>query len=332
MSRTFSPVIHVRDEAQALANARIAYESDADGCFLISHGDMSAFDLMVLANKVIDAYPGWAVGVNYLDLGVRKAMWQAPLHSPLWTDDLELDDIQEVSRQRDKSGWKGALFGSVAFKYKPQPDDLRGATELAKRHVDVVVTSGPRTGVPPDIEKIRTMRSALGDDGLLGVASGLSAENVEPFLPYVDCFLVATSIGLDFHNLDPRRCREMARKVHGDEVPFSWRTLEFRSKDGATPIGVVAWQRHADRLGRCMIKTVDLPGRYAASVRIFFGHAMAAKEFLFEDAFWEHRSKLAVHQIGLTDIRSGSAASMVEWGSENVRAMQESLPKYLCET
>lgn len=93
-------------------------------------------------------------------------------------------------------------------KTDPRPGDILRAG------VDVVTTSGPGTGEPPTVEKLATMRQALGDRAL-AVASGITPENVEPFLPYVDAFLVATGIEHRFGYLEPGRVRALADAIHG---------------------------------------------------------------------------------------------------------------------
>ena len=47
------------------------------------------------------------------------------------------------------------------------------------------------------------------------LASGVTPENVDGFLPYVEAFLVATGIERDFGVLDPVRTRDLAEKIHG---------------------------------------------------------------------------------------------------------------------
>jgi uncharacterized protein len=57
------------------------------------------------------------------------------------------------------------------------------------------------------------MRQALGGFPL-AIASGITPENVEAYLPYVDAFLVATGISSSFTELDSERVRMLAEKVH----------------------------------------------------------------------------------------------------------------------
>lgn len=78
--------------------------------------------------------------------------------------------------------------------------------------MDVVTTSGPGTGKAAAVEKIRTMKEALGDFPL-AIASGITPENVSDYLPYADCFLVATGISRNFEQLDPARTHALVEAV-----------------------------------------------------------------------------------------------------------------------
>src|SRR3989344_2491051 len=68
------------------------------------------------------------------------------------------------------------------------------ACQNALNYVDTVTTSGDKTGSPPDVAKVQAMREAIRPHDSLALASGVSVENVALFKPYVDTFLVASSI------------------------------------------------------------------------------------------------------------------------------------------
>jgi len=78
--------------------------------------------------------------------------------------------------------------------------------------MDVVTTSGPGTGEAASVSKIRAMKAALGDFPL-AIASGITPENVGPYLGVADCFLVATGISADFSDFDPLRIRALMQIV-----------------------------------------------------------------------------------------------------------------------
>ena len=50
-------------------------------------------------------------------------------------------------------------------------------------------------------------------DTPLAIASGITPENVEVYLPFADSFLVATGISRSFTELDPSKVRMLVQRV-----------------------------------------------------------------------------------------------------------------------
>ena len=223
-------VIHVLSATQALKNAEIAFDNGADGVFLISHTPrVNNAELMgaeVLLRHSLG--PNKFIGLNFLSVNPFEAIElisNLSNASALWVDDVgyaETDDFLVDPVQVPRKIWEhmrrlhesALLFGGVAFKYRPEVKDVGLAAKLVSSYVDVVTTSGPATEEPPTMEKIVAMREAV-PEGKLANASGLSPENVSPYLPHLDYILAATSLnhrGTD--NLDAVRVRQMADLMH----------------------------------------------------------------------------------------------------------------------
>jgi predicted TIM-barrel enzyme len=79
--------------------------------------------------------------------------------------------------------------------------------------MEVVTTSGPGTGKAASPDKIRTMKQALGDFPL-AIASGITPDNIDDYLPNADCFLVATGVSSSFDELDAKLVEQLVEKVH----------------------------------------------------------------------------------------------------------------------
>lgn len=223
--RRLLPVLHLRDVKLALAQVGVAVDNGADGVWLIHHADSADVTLKIF-ERVRHQNPDLWIGVNLLDVSAHVAMRLVTTVSSrgqridgLWADDSGITDrgpshkTREVWAAKEDTGWPGEYFGSVAFKAGPAVQDPARAAAAAMRHMDVVTTSGPTTGVAADIDKIRAMREAIGDHRL-GVASGITPDNAQDYVPYVDDFLVATGISLDFHTLDGAKVRALADVVH----------------------------------------------------------------------------------------------------------------------
>jgi predicted TIM-barrel enzyme len=63
------------------------------------------------------------------------------------------------------------------------------------------------------LKKFKEMKENCGDTPL-AVASGITPENVDQFLPYVDCFMVSTGISKSFHDLDPVKTHQLATLIN----------------------------------------------------------------------------------------------------------------------
>lgn len=214
------PVIHVADEAQALTNASTARDNGAHGVWLIGHG-MGHHRLLDIYRTVRTAHRRLWIGLNFLDVRGADAMRVLPADADgIWVDDARVtgggnEDAARALSAGHRNHARNALYcGGVDFKHQRQVDDLHAAARTAAELMDVVTTSGRATGHEADVDKLRVMAGAVGGQrGVMGLASGVTPENVRRYLPWVDVFFVASGISSDFHTLDPRRTHELASAI-----------------------------------------------------------------------------------------------------------------------
>ncbi len=103
------------------------------------------------------------------------------------------------------------FFGSVAFKTQhPEPTNDHAAIAAWKAEGLgwIPTTSGPATGIAPDLQKLRTMRHRI-PNGDLAVASGVTPENAADISLFVDWIFVSTGISKDFHTFDIEKMRKV---------------------------------------------------------------------------------------------------------------------------
>lgn len=216
-----TPVIHVQDARQTLANISHAVRLGAPGIFLINH-DFPYPEFLPILRAVRSDCPDVWLGVNFLAQSGRVAFpvlgrlaAEGCIIDAYWADDACLDERQPVQTEaetiaaiRAASGWRGLYFGGVCFK-KQRPVDPalnEHSARLARPFMDVVTTSGIATGAATDLTKIVDFRRGLGA-APLAIASGVTPDNAPHYAAGVDCFLVATGINRpgDFYNIDPAR-------------------------------------------------------------------------------------------------------------------------------
>lgn len=214
---TLLVVIHVEGGVQALRNARIAANEGVDGVFLINH-HIPYVSLLECAAYIRNRVPRLWIGVNCLGLGAGAVEVIPKNMQGLWVDNAMIEESAKdpvlgargFSWKRKDVGWEGLYFGGVAFKYQAPVTDLARVARLAMPFVDVITTSGPGTDKPADVGKIRTMKQAIGNHPL-AIASGIRPENVREYMPYTDCFLVASGISDSHTELNPAKVRALVK-------------------------------------------------------------------------------------------------------------------------
>lgn len=214
-------VVHVLNLKQACEQVSIAHDAGVDGVWLIDHAGGHR-DLLSLTGVVRAAFPDFWVGVNFLDLRIDDAMGIVDDRvNGLWSDNAHVhlgDDLKVAERAQElrvARGWQGLYFGGTAFKGQRNEHDVGAAAERAVPFVDVVTTSGAATGVSAPESKVRQMHAALGGRRPLALASGITPDNVETYLPYVSFLMVATGVSRSFHELEPSEVGRLVDRVRG---------------------------------------------------------------------------------------------------------------------
>ena len=222
------PVIHPIGRTEALAAVRIAHGLGVPGVFLIDQG-MDAHDVLSLVREVHDLYPLLWIGLNLLTRRPADALTVAldacDFIAGIWSDDAGIDERASDSTARPRAeafvaarrsrAWNGLYFGGVAFKYQREvaTEDLGRAAAQAAPYMDVICTSGPGTGQPAAVAKVRELRLGLGECHAMALASGITPKNVQIYMPYVQAFLVGTGIEERLGVLDPVKIEALLKAM-----------------------------------------------------------------------------------------------------------------------
>ena len=206
-------VIHVQHGrcalAHAITSAKVAYYNDASGIFLIpdyeneSNGyskRATIEDLFLYYSEIKKIFSNFSVGVNFLkrfetlDLSIIEKIKKENFCM------IQSDgSFANVFSFKEMSSTK--FFTGLAFKYSKYEsatgEDLKRLCASIPTESNVIpTTSGSATGIAANLEKIKEIRKYLPSDKRLGIASGITLENVSSFLEVggVTDFLVATSL------------------------------------------------------------------------------------------------------------------------------------------
>lgn len=217
------PVIHHLTMDLSLQEGAQALKAGADGVFLISHRGRDS-ELLPVATELRLGY-GKFVGANFLSMGPVEAYELGRMAGldGVWVDDcgvysLRTEEDLKVEAELAKVAAPGpgqpALYASVAFKYQREEPLPGWAARRVALNGWIPTTSGPATGQPPSVDKIREMAEELNGKPL-AIASGMTPENVRDYVDYASCFLVATGISRDPHHLDPSKLDAFLKTVKG---------------------------------------------------------------------------------------------------------------------
>lgn len=165
-------------------------------------------------------FPNKIVGVNYLGATISyiETFELAKKHKLqiAWTDYSGIDlvvEAPEISLHNvDMTKPAGVFYVSgIHMKYLTLRDENKSIEKSARQAMgwmDGVTITGPATGQATDPEKARRTRVVLGDHPM-GAASGVSPENVQTLLPYIDYMLVNTSIASADRRIIPERLKAL---------------------------------------------------------------------------------------------------------------------------
>lgn len=240
-----SPVEHT------MAQCKVAVENGADGVAVIA-GERRITDahLEQTADRIKRIYPQLTLIINYL-CPTHDAMAKVPdFADGLWTDQgLDARGFQNrvenaaAARASHRANWGGRWFAGFFHKGGDLrlPDDDAALNALADQflalHPSVIpTTTGAGTGIPANVPALARLHKAIGGRKPMAIASGVDAQNVYAYLPYIDYFFVATGIeqpcsdpstveffasaglplsaAVSIGYLDPARVRALADAIH----------------------------------------------------------------------------------------------------------------------
>lgn len=201
------PVIHHRDDDLTIDQTFMAHEAGADGVFLISHYQQNKEISKLVPYLKNNNDRTFKIGLNLLGESNLSAFYGANdvYADMLWLDSPGINSagidhfMYKFEHLRKNFAPKMEVFSSVAFKYQPIELYPKKAVELCHVMGYTPTTSGPATGEPPTVDKIKNMHIP---DRSLGIASGLSLDNILDFKPYITHALVSSSVSKNEFEFD----------------------------------------------------------------------------------------------------------------------------------
>lgn len=207
------PVIHHKDEALSFKNAQVCAENKVYGIFLISM-DGDNLGLSALAKRIKNTFPDLNVGVNHLGYSAIDSIYENLNYSldmtwsdnPIVTGESIAVEAEKIANEIHNTSHM--FFNSVAFKYQKAEKNISQAVLNSKSLQFIPTTSGLGTGKAADLGKLKVMKDALNSYPL-GIASGLTPDNVKEYVPFIEYGLVATGISEDFYTFDSIKLKKI---------------------------------------------------------------------------------------------------------------------------
>lgn len=211
---------------EAFADLEASFEGGADAVVLINEWS-SLKELESTMSSVRKRYPHVPLGVNYLGdendgYGFKDSFRLARDYALqiVWTDFSGVDLIQEkpgINLHDIEAERPNSVFycSGVHMKYSTllNPNKpIEQSVLQAMGWVDGVILTGPKTGVAADPEKMHRARSVMGHYPL-GVASGVSSQNVQMIRDYVDFYLVASSLQNEQKRIVTQKVRDLRAEL-----------------------------------------------------------------------------------------------------------------------
>lgn len=200
----------------ALQDATAVVENGGDAIILInSRCEMPLYERVITAVRA--KYPDFPLGISALTYGPRNLvdgfrlakLFNAQI---VWCETVPNERIEyedddgtykpaeviplelALATQRDVKPDAMHVAG-VHMKYTRPLDgkSFEEAMQAALGTVDGINITGPQTGVLADVERVKTARRIAGRFPV-GLASGVSVDNIASVIPYIDYAIVGTSL------------------------------------------------------------------------------------------------------------------------------------------
>lgn len=207
-----------------ITETAIAKANGADGIFIIpdyakGRDKMATTsDQFLYLQNLKERFSDFLIGANFL----KKTIDLVP---DIYTNSpnlLQIDGDSLYGIEKEKLPTTESFCG-VAFKYSKKVHFTGNNLKIHCSEIEsichVPTTSGDATGSPASLEKVKEIRSYLLEDTRLGIASGVTIQNLPDYLEAgVTDFLVATSLidhvdqdGFDI--LNPKSVEEMSKII-----------------------------------------------------------------------------------------------------------------------
>ncbi len=211
---------------EARQDIQASIEGGADGVVLINEW-CSLKELETVLQTVRPEFSNIKMGVNYLGddnepYGFKDSFRLAREYGlqMVWTDFSGVDQINEkpdidlhkIQNERPENVF---YCSGVHMKYSTLRNSKKTIQESALQAmgwVDGIIVTGPKTGVATDPAVVMKAREVIGSYPL-GVASGVSPQNIHMIRDQIDFCLVASSLQNENKRIEKKKVRDLVLEI-----------------------------------------------------------------------------------------------------------------------
>jgi len=218
------PVLSCYSESQFKKNIIKLYDyfvtKKINGIWILpTDSDIKTVTNVFLWTKKI--YPDFWIGINLIGMHIPKVLNYLSDIKPdgIWIDNSHLTDQEKqnipeiILDQFKKLKFKGLYFGGVLFKYTSVNGDPLKIIKKTNKYMDVLTTSGEKTGVEIEQDKIKFIHKNTHKNILIANASGITPENVHKIKKLCSIFIVRTSIVDKKNNIDLKKLNKLIKSI-----------------------------------------------------------------------------------------------------------------------
>jgi len=217
-----SVIDHALDDAARLQEAgfpALMVENFGDAPFFPDSVPAETVAAMTRAVDALISTTGLPVGVNVLRndapaaLAIASVTGAAMIRVNVLTGMMYTDQgpivgrAAELLRKRESLDASTEIWADVLVKHATPPPGLeaeQAALDTVERgHADALILSGPGTGAAPDMDRLKQVRSAVGDEVHIVIGSGASVDNLADLCVFANTVIIGSSIKVDGRVSDP---------------------------------------------------------------------------------------------------------------------------------
>lgn len=223
--KLFMPVIHIKskDLKLIMKNVDICTRNPIKAIWFFPNSSLTKKDLIHIFKEIKRKYPTLWIGCKFLDSYNEKKFFSTSdnkfingvlIENPY----LSIDKFKSDKLYKDwiNSGFEGFYFGLLPFNSSEQSVNLSSIHNIINK-LDILTISNDSEEENPSLEKFKEIRNYIPEGNStynkIAVSSDISIDSINKYIPYVNYFIISSSIEDSFGVLNEQKVRELSNFI-----------------------------------------------------------------------------------------------------------------------